>query len=231
MSAKYRRKFTFYENEHVSITVIDYGGVVEKCQYCSHKLRYHYVVDDKKTGQKGRMKVGCECVKFFMKEIGMDDLMIERADKVIKKQMAALNHVRRFENLDVDKLYDVMSDVITFGSYGVRNTIDKMVQEKMKEKYGETNRYGMWNERQEVRKVINESVAVKSLREMRTTPKVVESHRLWDRKYNGKFRGLGDIYWRYCRDASSFSKGTLEDYRKKMVEFYLTPVKSPYYFG
>lgn len=227
----YRRKFKFFESENVSITVIDYGSVSEKCQYCQHSLRYHYVVDDKKTGQKGKMKVGCECVKLFLRDAGVDELLIERADKIIKKQMAALNHVRKFENLDIDKLYKIMSTAITYDNYRIRNFTYELVAKEMKERYDVTDRYSMWNERRTVAKEIEASDVIKSLREARNSERYVEASKLWKKKYNGKYRGLGEIFWNCTSGRVTLTKEMLEAYRDRMVNFYLQPVKSPFYFG
>jgi hypothetical protein len=228
--SNYRRKFKFFESENVSITVIDYGSVREKCQYCNHPLRYHYVVDDKKTGQAKRMKVGCECVKTFLHEAGVDEILIERADKVIKKQMAALNHVRKFENLDVDKLYETMNNVLMFNPQRISFIVRTEVDKKLSMLYGK-DIWGHWDERERITKEVRETIAIKSLTEARSSSTYIDAKTLWDKKYYGKYRGLSNIYYRYVRNSDSFSKVALEDWRQKMIKVYLQPVSSPYYFG
>ena len=227
----YRRKFKFFESENVSITVIDYGSVREKCQYCNHPLRYHYVVDDKKTGQARRMKVGCECVKFFLRQAGVDEVLIERADKIIKKQMAALNHVRKFENLDVDKLYNVMVNVLSFNSSRITAVINEMVNKEMKEKYNYESTWGMRKERDELRKVVRKNASVQALFEMQKSDSYLESKKVWEKKYYGKYRGLSGLYWTYRNTPGKFSKEALENWRQRTISGYLGTITSPYYFN
>jgi len=233
MESKYLRKFKFFESALVSITVVDYGSVKEKCQYCGHPLRYHYVVDDKQTGQQGRMKVGCECVKMYLRDLGVDEILIERASKVIKKQVAALNHARKFENLDVDKLYDVMQTVLVYSTSNIARMASLMVDKTLSEKYGNDCKWSHnhYEERQKLLSEAKQMPALQMMYDVYASEKYAECKKLWIKKFDSKYRGLSGIYWSCRRDPSRLTKEMLEAYRTKLVAFYLQPLSSPFYFG
>lgn len=213
-----RKEFKFFENENVSIMILDHGRVSEKCDYCGHPLRYHFIIDDKIESKKSRMKVGCECVKLFLKDSGASEILIERAEKIIKKQLAAMKYAERFEKLNLNNLIETYEEMCN--CWKLRHTARLKTNELAREKGIDSLSYNKYKEELEK---LNESSGYSTAM---TNLNIAE--KLWIKKYYGKYRGLSRYAYGYSKKLEF---ATLEEWRTKMIAFYMKPVRSPYYFG